>query len=76
MKVVSLLRRAAVGFAKFWWDFLVGETPELFVAVLVIMAVVALVSVAAHANAWAVIVLPVLAIAALATSVRRATRRR
>ncbi len=65
--VVRLLK----GFAMFWWDFLVGDTPELFVAVLVIIGAVALLSVTWHANAAAVIVLPVLAIVALTVSVRR-----
>jgi hypothetical protein len=57
----------------FWWDFLVGDTPELFVAALVIIGVVALLSETWHANAAAVIVLPVLAITALTVSVRRAS---
>ncbi len=57
----------------FWWDFLVGDTPELFVAALVIIGVVALVSEGWHANAAAVIVLPTLAIAALTLSVKRAS---
>ncbi|MDE3065708.1 MAG: hypothetical protein KGJ36_08550 [Acidobacteriota bacterium] len=75
----AFLVRVARGFARFWWDFLVGDTPEIFVAALVIIAAVALVSEAGHANATAVVLLPVLAVAALAASVwraRRAARRR
>ncbi|HXZ83422.1 MAG TPA: hypothetical protein VED84_06740 [Acidimicrobiales bacterium] len=30
-------RRLAVGFGRFWWDFLIGETPELFVGTLLIV---------------------------------------
>lgn len=67
-----LLIRLLKGFAMFWWDFLVGDTPELFVAALVIIGVVALVSESWHANTAAVIILPVLAVAALGASVRRA----
>jgi hypothetical protein len=67
--VVRLLK----GFAMFWWDFLVGDTPELFVAAIVIIGSVALISETWHANDIAVVVLPVLAIAALALSVRRAS---
>jgi hypothetical protein len=67
---VRLLR----GFGMFWWDFLVGDTPELFVAALVIIGVVTLLSVVGHFNAAAVIVLPLLAIGALTISLRRAQR--
>lgn len=67
--VVRLLR----GFGLFWWDFLVGDTPELFVAALVIIGVVAVISEAWHANTAAVVTLPVLAILALAFSVKRAS---
>ena len=57
----------------FWWDFLVGDTPELFVAALVIIGAVALLSETWHVNTVAVIVLPVLAISALSISVKRAS---
>lgn len=66
--VLRLLR----GFARFWWDFLVGDTPELFVAALVIIGAVSLISQHWHANILAVILLPVLVIAALSISVKRA----
>jgi hypothetical protein len=68
-----LVIRLIKGFGMFWWDFLVGDTPELFVASLVIIGAVALVSEAWHANTTAVIVLPVLAVTALTVSVRRAS---
>lgn len=68
--VVRLLK----GFAMFWWDFLVGDTPELFVAALVIIGVVAAVRIVLQANALAVVLLPLLAITSLAVSVRRAQR--
>jgi hypothetical protein len=61
------------GFARFWWDFLVGDTPELFVAVVIIITVVALLSERGHFNSACVIVLPALAIAALALSLWRAS---
>ena len=70
----SLPARLVKGFAMFWWDFLVGDTPELFIAVLLIIGVVALLSLAGHFNTAAVIVLPLLAVAALTLSVRRAQR--
>jgi hypothetical protein len=64
--------RVVKGFAIFWWDFLVGDTPELFVAALVIIAVVALLRIVLQRNALAAIALPVLSIVALGVSVRRA----
>jgi hypothetical protein len=68
-----LIVRLLKGFAMFWWDFLVGDTPELFVAALVIIGAVALLSETWHVNTAAVVVLPVLAIVALTVSVKRAS---
>jgi hypothetical protein len=31
--------RGLTAFGRFWWEFLVGDTPELFLAVLVVIAV-------------------------------------
>jgi hypothetical protein len=62
------------GFGMFWWDFLVGDTPEIFVAVLVIIGAIALLSVNRHFNAAAATLLPVLAVLALGASVWRAAR--
>lgn len=70
----SLPVRLLYGFGRFWWDFLVGDTPELFIAALVIIGVVALLSIAGHFNTAAVILLPLLAVVALTISVRRAQR--
>jgi hypothetical protein len=75
-RVGVLLARLAKGFAMFWWDFLVGDTPEIFVAASGIIVVIALVSTAGHFNALAVGLLPVLVVAALALSVWRAARSR
>lgn len=66
--------RIVKGFAMFWWDFLVGDTPELFVAALLIIAVVALLRIVWQLNALAAAALPLLAILALGVSVRRAQR--
>jgi hypothetical protein len=66
--------RLVRGFARFWWDFLVGDTPELFVAVLVIVGIISLVSLVGHDNLLAVILLPTLSVIALGASVRRAWR--
>jgi hypothetical protein len=66
--------RLVKGFGRFWWDFLVGDTPELFVAALVIIGVIALLSERGHFNTVAVVALPSLAVLALATSLVRAVR--
>jgi len=73
-KEQSLVVRLVKGFGMFWWDFLVGDTPEIFVAAVAIIAVVALLSEAGHFNGAAVIALPLLAVLALGVSVRRAQR--
>jgi hypothetical protein len=69
-----LILRLIIGFARFWWDFLVGDTPELFVAALVVIGVIALLSESAGANVAAIIALPVLVVASLAVSLYRAQR--
>jgi hypothetical protein len=69
-----VLARLATAFAMFWWDFLVGDTPEIFAAATLILVVIALVSAAGHLNALAIVLLPVLVVVALALSVWRAAR--
>ena len=76
MKERSLIVRLLKGFAMFWWDFLVGDTPEITVAVVVIIGVTALLSETGHLNGAAIVALPLLAVAALALSVQRAARHR
>ena len=71
-KNAPLIVRLLKGFGMFWWDFLVGDTPELFVAALVIIGAAAWISESLHANTAAVVVLPVLVVVALGVSVRRA----
>lgn len=70
----SLVVRLLKGFALFWWDFLVGDTPELFVAVLLTMGVVALLKTHGHVNAAAVVLLPVMVVGALSLSLWRASK--
>jgi len=66
--------RLVKGFGQFWWDFLIGDTPELFVAALVTIGVVAVLSHLWHWNGVAALALPVLATSALVLSIRRAVR--
>lgn len=60
--------RALGAFGRFWWDFLVGDTPELFVAMLVLVGTAFGLR---HERMAAVIVLPVLAVVFLVTSAWR-----
>jgi len=72
----SILWRILRGFGMFWWDFLVGDTPELFVSTVFILAITAVISEVGHQHSGAVVVfLPVLVVASLAISVTRAVRK-
>ncbi len=76
MKAMTWALRMLRGFGRFWWDFLVGDTPEIFLAALVVLGIVALVSLVGHWNALAVVALPLLAILTLGLSIVRASRAR
>ena len=69
---MNMLRRGARAFAHFWWDFLIGDTPELFVATLVIVGTALLLR---HHRDVAIIILPAMAIVFLLLSVLRGRRR-
>jgi hypothetical protein len=66
--------RALRSFGQFWWDFLIGETPELFIAAIVILGLVALISLVGHDNVLALVLLPFLCVVALGTSLLRSSR--
>jgi hypothetical protein len=68
----ALLLRWLVAFGRFWWDFLVGDTPELLIGVLIALGVVALLVKGASLNAVAVAGLPVMVAVMLGISVYRA----
>ncbi len=72
----SLLYGWSVAFGRFWWDFLVGDTPELLIGVLIALGVVALLVKGAGRNAVAVFALPVMVAALLGVSVYRARPKR
>jgi hypothetical protein len=69
---MKLITRGARAFGHFWWDFLIGDAPELFVATLVIVGVALLLR---HDHTVAYVVLPVLAVAFLVASTVRAGQR-
>lgn len=64
--------RLLIGFGRFWWDFLIGDTPELFVAAVTVIGVTALLSEFAGFNVAAIIVLPLLVVVSLGLSLYRA----
>ena len=60
-------------FGRFWWRFLVGDTPELFVAVVITVAVTALLAKnVSTVAAW--VTMPVMVVTALVLSVLRGRR--
>jgi hypothetical protein len=67
-------RKWLASFGRFWWEFLVGDTPELLVGTVVAVGLVALIAHHATSHGVTVVVLPVLVIMMLATSVARARR--
>ncbi len=70
----SALVRAVVAFGAFWWEFLVGETPELFVGVVVVVGAAAALSIDRGARLVAAVLLPMLVAAVLGVSLARAAR--
>ncbi len=74
-KALNWIATGIVAFGRFWWDFLVGDTPEITVVVLLVLGVVALARDSAHLNGLAEVALPVLVVAGLALSLLRARRR-
>lgn len=66
--MTKTLARWVKAFGHFWWDFLVGDTPEFFVAMLVLVGIAFALR---HDRIAAVVLLPLLAILALLGSTWR-----
>ncbi len=73
--VRALPVRLVVSFGKFWWDFLVGDTPELFVGAVFVVAAVALICRDPALRTVSAVLFPVLIASLLALSLWRAARR-
>ena len=71
MRIIKTILKA---FGMFWWNFLVGDTPELFLAVVAILGVVSIFQ-SGHSHVL-MFVLPGLVLVALGASVSRAIRKR
>jgi hypothetical protein len=69
---VKLLSRSIRAFGLFWWDFLVGDTPELLVAVVLVVALAVLLR---HHHDVDIIVLPVVTVLFLVVSTFRGRQR-
>jgi hypothetical protein len=70
----SSAARYATAFGRFWWEFLVGDTPELLVGAVLAVVIVAVLAHHGVARAVTVATMPVLVVALLGVSVRRARR--
>ena len=70
--MTELLARGVKAFGKFWWDFLVGDTPELALATGIIVALAFLLDGDRLVGA---ILLPLLAAGFLLASTLRGRRR-
>lgn len=70
--MTELVVRGVKAFGKFWWDFLVGDTPELFLATGIIVALAFLID---GERLVGVILLPLVAAAFLLASTLRGRRR-
>lgn len=71
----TLLLRWLSAFGRFWWDFLVGDTPELFVGTVVAVAAAAVLAHEHIAGAVVVPLLPLLAALMLCATVLRGRSR-
>ena len=69
---MTMLRRAARAFGHFWWDFLVGDTPELALAT---GAIVGLAFLLAGQRVVGAVLLPLVAAGFLFISTYRGRRR-
>ncbi len=72
----TLPTRMIVAFGHFWWEFLIGDTPELFVGVLVVVGTVALLCLDHSLRTLSAVLLPVLVAGLLGASVWKASRNR
>jgi hypothetical protein len=62
-------------FGRFWQDFLIGDTPELFIGAVAVVGLVALACVKPGLRTVAAVAAPILVAGVLTASVYRAVRR-
>ena len=66
--MTAAMARGLRAFGRFWWDFLVGDTPELSIATLVVVAVAFAL---APLHVLPVVAVPAVAVVALVLSAAR-----
>ena len=71
----SVTLRWLSAFGRFWWEFLIGDTPELFVGVVAVIGTLALLCLDHHLRTVAAYLAPVLVSGVLTASLYRAVRR-
>ena len=71
---MRVVKRITIAFGRFWWEFLIGDTPELFVGAAAVVGLVALLCVDASLRMACAVILPVLVLALLTLSVWKASR--
>jgi hypothetical protein len=69
-------RRWLAAFGRFWWEFLIGDTPELFVGAVAVIGILALLCTHTSLRTGAAYLAPVLVSLLLAASVWKAARKR
>jgi hypothetical protein len=69
---MNLIGRGLRSFGRFWWEFLIGDAPEFFVAT---AAIVILALLLRHHRGVAYVVLPLVTIVLLVASIWRAAKR-
>lgn len=62
-------------FGRFWWEFLIGDTPELFIGAVAVIGVLAILSLKADLRTFAAFAAPVLVSGVLTASIYRAARK-
>jgi len=72
----SVTIRWLAAFGRFWWEFLIGDTPELFVGVVAVLGVLAVICLRPGLRTAAAFLAPMLVAGVLTTSVWRAVRSR
>ena len=72
----SITVRWLVAVGRFWWDFLIGDTPELFVGVVGVLGVLAVICLRPGLQTAAAFLAPMLVAGVLTFSVWCAVRRR
>ena len=72
----STARRWLAAFGHFWWEFLIGDTPELFVGAVAVIGILALLCTHTGLRTLAAYLAPVLVSLLLVASVWKAVRRR